>query len=236
MNVTMTTTYGNESIAIPVRVEVDQYLIPSQFPSRIGNVYTLTFNHVTKCWECTCKDTTHNHNPRCKHVRRLAAYIQEQEAIQAAIQKQAAAIAQAVAAQTALETLEAKYMQVTAREAELQATIARQDAEIAALRQELAQAAAPREQTTATGENLLTVAVQALAAATQALASSTAAKRAPTKAKGPVIEEVEGALMVDGYKVKLVGVMPMFCNCPEAELKQCKHLRAAERYQESKGK
>src|SRR5437763_16737375 len=94
--------------ATPFRIDAEHYQIESQSKDRLGRIYELIFDHELRRWTCNCPDSRKNNNPRCKHVRRLAEWIREQEANEQRIQAQAAAVveqafAQAVAYFTELD-------------------------------------------------------------------------------------------------------------------------------------
>ena len=85
--------------ATPIRIDAEHYQIESTSKERLGRAYDLVFNHEQKRWACNCPDSRHNNNPRCKHVRRLAEWIREQEANEQRIQAQAAAVVEQAFAQ-----------------------------------------------------------------------------------------------------------------------------------------
>ena len=64
-----------ETTATPNRLSATHYQIESATQHR---TYDLIYNYEIKKWVCNCPDTRHNHNPRCKHRRRLNAWIAEQ--------------------------------------------------------------------------------------------------------------------------------------------------------------
>jgi len=87
---TLTTTN-----AVPKRINAEHYEIASESTGRLGKVYDLVFDPVVKRWICNCNDATKNHNPDCKHRRRLTAWIAEQEQ-SSLVQAQATQIAEQV--------------------------------------------------------------------------------------------------------------------------------------------
>jgi hypothetical protein len=89
--------------ALPVRKSAEHYQMESQSKERPGRVYDLVFNHERQRWTCNCPDTRHSHNARCKHIRRLVAWINEQK-IQAeatAVLEQAMSTSSAVSVEAA---------------------------------------------------------------------------------------------------------------------------------------
>src|SRR5439155_10368680 len=79
--------------ATPVRISAEHYQIESQSKDRSGRSYDVQFSHKLKRWTCNCPDTRHNGNQRCKHVRRLVEWINEQKILQQASQVVEQAIA-----------------------------------------------------------------------------------------------------------------------------------------------
>jgi hypothetical protein len=120
--------------AVPVRLTATHYQMASQSKERSGRVYDLIFNHELRRWTCNCPDTRDSHNPRCKHIRQLVAWINEQK-IQAeatAVLEQAMSDASAASVEAAACGIEQEYREY-APAGEIPGYITEQEERVAAL-------------------------------------------------------------------------------------------------------
>ena len=222
----MNTTFTTFTNAIPLRLNRFHYRIESQAKARAGKTYNLHYNHTTRKWECECADFRINHNPSCKHVRRLIQYIKERDAQR--IQAQAEEVAQLAQEQAEQDA-----------QGDLRTLVEAQAGQIAALQAQVAELAQQLAHLASTPASIAIKADRITIDAPVARAKTTSGQGEPAKAepkpKAEIIEITRNgqivACMIDSYRVLVNGGFSMACTCDKGnDGHQCQHTPLIDGY------